>query len=140
MKAEEYCFLNCPLVFDTQDFPYRTKISVLCFSLTKEDIFLSLSCECFTVFALPTSQRAQGLSRLTEKHLSVTVVLLQKSSCWRQMQEGPWNIYHYAPLLTLAQYFLVGLSGFYFLSVYNSYFKDIVELHIQTKPLVRSLQ
>lgn len=80
MKAEEYCFLNCPLVFDTQDFPYRTKISVLCFSLTKEDIFLSLSCECFTVFALPTSQRAQGLSRLTEKHLSVTVVLLQKSS------------------------------------------------------------
>lgn len=41
-----------------------------------------------------------------------------------------WDL-KYIPLLTLAQYFLVDTSGFYFLSVNNSYFKDIVELRIQ---------
>lgn len=50
-----------------------------------------------------------------------------------------WDL-KYITLLTLAQYFLVDTSGFYFLSVNNSYFKDIVELRIQTKPLERSLQ
>lgn len=47
--------------------------NMFCFSLTKECIFVSLSCEYFSAFALPNAKRTQGFSHLTEKHLSVTV-------------------------------------------------------------------